>query len=304
MNKRTFMVTSVISVLIISLLGGLPTALVKADPFYVLPYPTIHINSVDGHLYSENAVVISFWIETSRVVECSNFRCWLDDKLMDASVWRSSRSVNLTGLSDGQHTVKFALTARTTTTSSSHVGIYWNTTEVVESTVFSVDATAPTFTVLSWENRTFGTAEVSIGFLIDEPVKELFYCLDGIGNVTSNVISGIAQIKFDYLEEGSHNLTIYANDAAGNTGKSDIYYFTVDTQQSSTPSPSPTPILTPSQEPTMEPTLEPIQTASPTPIGEPIIVAYAPLIEVGTIALIAVVAVGILVYFKGRNGNP
>jgi len=66
---------------------------------------------------------------------------------------------------------------------------------------------------------------------------------------------------------------------------------------SSVPSPSPSPTLSP----TIEPTIEPTQTASPTPIGEPIIVAYTPQIVVATVALIAVVAVGALVYFKRRK---
>ena len=103
MNKRSFTVTLVISILIIPLLGGLQTDFVKADPFWVVPPPVIHFSPLEGHLYSENTVTISFYVETSPgFVECSNFRCWLDGKLMEPSAWLSYSSVNLTGLSDGQ----------------------------------------------------------------------------------------------------------------------------------------------------------------------------------------------------------
>ena len=142
--------------------------------------------------------------------------------------------------------MKVALTAKTLTTSTYRVGVYWNTTEVFESTVFTVDTTAPSFTVHSWQNRTFKASDVSLNFTVDESVNGLFYCLDGNDSVTFNVNIGKTHIYgreyycavFGNLEEGSHSLTIYANDADGNTGKSETYFFTVNTP-AITPSPSP-----------------------------------------------------------------
>jgi len=113
----------------------------------------------------------------------------------------------------------------------------------------------------------------------------------GSGNVT---VSENSTWVHDLGSNGYHTLTLYANDTSGKWANPQTVTYLVNFYPDYPPSPSPT----------IEPTLEPTQTASPTPIGEPILVAYAPQIVVATVALIAVVAVGAMVYFKRRKGKP
>ncbi len=307
MGKITFRVTLVISVLMIAFLLGLQTVFVEADPFVVLAPPVIRIGSADGVIYSESTVTIPYWVEVYPMgIEISDFRCSFDGKLLETSVPVSPKSLFLTGLSDGNHTISVALTAKTTLTSNSHLGVYWTTKEVSESVTFTVDTTAPSFTVPPWQNMTFNTTEVSLNFTIDESVNEVFYCLDGKGNVTFDGNLNITQIYgketycavFGNLEEGSHNLTLYAKDAAGHTGESETYYFTVNTQPTPTPTPSTNPSPSPTQQPTQEPTSEP--TTTPSPKTDNVLSAdFTPAI-LGGIAAVAA-AVGGLIYSKRRK---
>ena len=169
------------------------------------------------------------------------------------------------------------------TSTNFHEDIQGTTSFYVEAN----DSCAPTITNLSIQNKTYCTPYLNLAFNLNEDPQIghswLGFSLD---NKANNTLAGNATLT--NLTEGNHSLIVYANDSLGNMGKSDTVFFDV--------------ALPPTPSPTLEATLEPAQTASPTPIGEPIMVAYAPQIEVGTVALIAVVAVGILVYFKRRKG--
>jgi hypothetical protein len=73
--------------------------------------------------------------------------------------------------------------------------------------------------------------------------------------------------------------------------------FTPSPSPSLTPTPSSGPSSSPSPSPTQQPTTEPIQTASPPPITDHV-PNYPLILQLGIIAVLAVAALGILVYFK------
>lgn len=94
----------------------------------------------------------------------------------------------------------------------------------------SYDGAAPEISVASPENRTYYTVDVALNFTVNEPVSSMRYELDGetVGEVSGNTtLTG--------LSYGLHNLTVYAIDAAGNTGTSETIIFTVAKE----PEPSP-----------------------------------------------------------------
>jgi hypothetical protein len=256
---------------------------------------------MEGQIYPSSNVTISFYVDTyPSFIECYNYRCWLDGRLLDSFSF-SSKSINLTGLSDGKHNLRVALTARTLYSSSWGTVVEWNTTEVYADKNFVVDAVAPTFTFFMSQNRAFKTSDVSINFTVDKSVKEMFYSMDGNRNVTladlSKTLLYVTEgysAKFSDLHEGFHNLTIYAKDEAGNIGKSETYYFTVNSQPTHSPSPSPSPTAT------AEPILEPAFASSP-PADN---VRDGNLAETGVVLSLAViaVAVGLLIYIKRRKG--
>ncbi len=101
---------------------------------------------------------------------------------------------------------------------------YERFTQNIASTVyFTIDSVSPRITMQSPENKTYTTSNVPLDFKVNEAVSQLFYCLDGNENqtITQNMtISG--------LEEGLHNVTLYASDLAGNVGGTKTVFFSVD----------------------------------------------------------------------------
>jgi hypothetical protein len=121
---------------------------------------------------------------------------------------------------------------------------------------FTIDTVAPNVTVLSSESNVYKTSSVPLNFTVNEPYSLVSYCLDGQDNVTINGNTTLTE-----LPNGDHNVTVYAADQFGNTGASQIIYFSVEV-----PEPFPTAL---------------VATASG--------------------ASVAVVGIGLLVYFKKRK---
>jgi hypothetical protein len=121
---------------------------------------------------------------------------------------------------------------------------------------FTIDTVAPNVTVLSSESNVYKTSSVPLNFTVNEPYSLVSYCLDGQENVA---ISGNTTLTG--LPNGNHNFTVYATDEFGNTGASQIIYFSVEV-------PEPFPIA---------------------------------LVAAASVAIVAVVGVGLLVYFKKRK---
>ena len=85
----------------------------------------------------------------------------------------------------------------------------------------SYDSTAPAIAVLSPENKTYYSTNVTLALAVNEPTSEIRYCLDG-ANVT---VAGNTTLTG--LSYGAHNLTVYVWDAAGNIGVSETITFTL-----------------------------------------------------------------------------
>ncbi|WP_445474165.1 PGF-pre-PGF domain-containing protein [Methanococcoides methylutens] len=98
---------------------------------------------------------------------------------------------------------------------------------------FSIDTTAPTVTIESPQNTTYETNTVNLNVYADEDVHTWTYNINNTGNNTFN-----PNITFSNLPEGEYNITIFANDTAGNVGSARTN-FTIDvTTLPSTPNKS------------------------------------------------------------------
>ena len=118
------------------------------------------------------------------------------------------------------------------------------------------DLTPPEIAVLSPENTTYHIVDVVLNFTVDETGSSMRYILDGENFEVSE------NITLTGLSYGAHNLTVYATDAADNTGSSETVNFTV------TKEPEPFPVV-------------------------PIVAASA--------ATVAIVGAGLLAYLKKRR---
>ena len=84
------------------------------------------------------------------------------------------------------------------------------------------DTTSPTVFVVSPENKTYTANNVPLNFTVSEQTSWIGYSLDEQANVTiagNTILTG--------LSDGSHSLTVYAKDTAGNTGASETIYFNI-----------------------------------------------------------------------------
>lgn len=82
----------------------------------------------------------------------------------------------------------------------------------------------PIITVFSPENKSYPSKDVALTLAFNKPTFWIGYSLDSQINVT---ISGNTTLTG--LFEGSHSITVYANDTGGNMGYSDPVHFSVDT---------------------------------------------------------------------------
>jgi hypothetical protein len=87
---------------------------------------------------------------------------------------------------------------------------------------FTTDTIPPGISLLSPQNQTYDTTELLLNFTLNETASWVGYSLDGQETVTitgNTTLSGLAY--------GSHTITVYATDSAGNTGSSETIHFSV-----------------------------------------------------------------------------
>lgn len=134
---------------------------------------------------------------------------------------------------------------------------------------FRVKIPSPMVKILSPEfQQTYNFSSVQLDFNISKPVSWIGYSLDGNDNVTV-----IGNTTLTGLSEGTHEIVVYATDEFGQTGKSHIRYFNIDTFLPSAPA-SPD---------------------APTTFPTSLVVAVLVLVSVVTISI------GLLFYFKKRK---
>jgi hypothetical protein len=154
--------------------------------------------------------------------------------------------------------------------------------------------------VTQWDGLYFTSTRRLVSYCIDGkesiPITQAEYRFDS--EKQASIFSGSAVLTD--LAEGTHNLRVNAEYDYGN-GKVFVsdsnVNFTIDPTYSPSPSPSPNSTASPSPPATLSP--------EPTSTPEPESFPTAP-VAAASVASVAVVGVGLLVYFKKRNGrqNP
>jgi predicted phage tail protein len=149
---------------------------------------------------------------------------WVNPKLTEFSF-------NLTDIPDGNHSITVHAAEE-----GSYIPAHDNSNPMTRndfyvngssSVFFIVDTAPPRVSVLSLENMTYDPSNVPLNFTTSEMTPQISYVLDGQENVT---ISGNTTLTG--LPVGSHNITIYAWDTAGNAGSSETITFNVDEETS------------------------------------------------------------------------
>ena len=130
--------------------------------------------------------------------------------------YRANYSISFTGLEPGTHTYRWY---------ANDTAGNWNSTQLYN---FTVDNTPPTITVYEPQNKTYYSNRIPIKLEVDEPVQWIAYSLDNQANITlwTNVSAGTYTTYITIENYGSHKITFYAEDQAGNIGKTETIYFT------------------------------------------------------------------------------
>ena len=164
-----------------------------------------------------------------------------------------STVLNVSELSNGQH--KMEVTASfAANINNLFVPTYDFSSAPIYFTVYNTPP--PAVSIISLENTTYNEIDLSLIFAVDKPTSWIAYSLDNQANITiseNTTLSG--------LSNGSHHITVYANDTSNNMAASKTIYFSVEAP-------------------------EPFQTVP---------------VAVASVAMIAVVGVGLLFYFKKRK---
>ena len=240
-----------LGLLMASLWLGQLAEVAKANPGLHGAPPLVIINSPgDGASYSNSAIPVHFTvfitgyavsgIEKLKWVTCTiaKYSASQDSWVGNLSVpldYKGPVSLDISGnyssvvsLSNG----KYVLSVTGQTDAWSYSGsLMGDLRSFAKETFFTVDTPVPQISNFSIENKTYTKQDISLNFTVNETPSSVWYSLDNKTEVPLNATSTMFLLSLTELSEGYHSLVVYANDTFGNTGKSDIIYFNVDTTQ-------------------------------------------------------------------------
>jgi hypothetical protein len=265
-NKKTLSAAAFISAFLLSAVVGAQLVNLAGANFIpptVIPNnydpPTISIFSPVDMTYNVNHVFLNFtvskpasWYNVTGVLGAYAYKgviyevsCDLDgipnrqwsvsDRLN--STFPLQFSVNLTGLSDGTHSIVISASgisyyypdiypaSDSEGKSISGQGEYGANVIGYSDTVhFIVEAASPKISILSPENKSYNTPDIQLNFGVNEPVSRIAYSLNEQSSVT---VAGNTTLTG--LPDGMYSIVAYATDKAGKTNSSDVVYFGIDT---------------------------------------------------------------------------
>jgi hypothetical protein len=223
MNRKAFSLTfiSVMAFVTGLMACNIPVVrVVKANP-YATAECTV-LSPKNNTAYNSTSVNFSFvvyddWIyyySFDKRIEMKQVRVEeISQKLAESGETMLQFSRELHDLGDGKHTL--------TIYCKDAVEFFFPRPVQLYATIaFYVDTVAPNIASLS-VNYT-ETADMLLNFVVDEELSWVGYSLDNQTNVT---INGNTTLK--ELPAGSHNVTVYATDLAGNTVASETIIFTI-----------------------------------------------------------------------------
>lgn len=343
-NKRPIS-ASLVSTLLIIIATSTLIGLAQGNPYIYLggteppadaEPPLIAILSPNNQTYISGNVLLKINVTAAEPKNTSSIFSMLLLRVYYKGDWQQSETcvfkydsktksyscdTNLTDIPEGEHNI---------TVTASGAGQCFGGSmsrysfKIIGSTsvFFTVNATAPTFSVLSPKNKTYPTSEVFLDLLVSENCSEVSYILDG----QQRIITG-GNVSLSGLSSGAHTLTAYAVYEGGNAAVPQTVKFAIaepvtptptltsipslDPIQTSSPRqpqtststptnsppPSPTPTCSPSSTSLQETAEEPSETTGPTPYKELTYGTNMLPLQVGLVALILVIVLGILVLF-------
>ena len=296
--KKATMTAIVLSILLVSLVGVMQTVWVtEADP-YPNFYSIITVENPRNTTYNVNALTVNFSVKSLTFIHDYSYYYSIDGneskyvenmtRVQDEGIPINPGIYNqtlvgnfvLSNLSEGRHNLTIYQIWY------DQINNPLNEAEAKANAQFVIDITPPVISDLYTNGTLHEGGTCLVAFKVNELTSWMGYSLDNQANVTitsNTTLSG--------LTVGTHNMTVYANDTAGNMGKADFVFYEGDILLSSTPSP------------TQQPTLEPSQSATPTTLPT-VMDGSTPILGIIAAAIVAITIVGLAVYYvKSKNKN-
>jgi hypothetical protein len=228
-KKKMLLPTALISVLLISVVTGQVEYKHIPPPSDAAPPAITVFSPKNNTIHAENNVTLTIKVTipelyNEAISDVHYTADWMDGDtprhLTTKGTQEFSRTRDFTEIPDGNHN----LTVYAYASGSYWVGFtaYYFDIGNSSSILFTIDTTAPSINLLSLENKTYDTPDITLNFTVNEPVSKITYSLDGQENVR---IDGNTTLTG--LSNGYHNLTIYATDEAGNIGTSETITFSI-----------------------------------------------------------------------------
>lgn len=172
------------------------------------PFTPVIVSPVNQTIYNAKEVPLTYTIEKEILWSYYSL-----DSIDNSDLKYFEGNITLSSLSEGQHW----LTLSVITTTGPGFQQPYSTGQII---IFYVDTMAPEVSNLSVNNTDSGDRLLS--FTVDEEASWVGYSLDNQANVTVTDAAVLGDLPF-----GSHNVTVYAEDDAGNMGASETLYFTI-----------------------------------------------------------------------------
>jgi len=177
-------------------------------PVDTLP-PSIEILSPENKTYTTSFISLNFTVD-----EATSWIGYSLDSQMNVTM-RGNTTIG--SLSDETHAITVYANDTAGNMGSSNT-VYFTIQTPPE------DTAPPNISIISPENKTYATSDISLTFTVDEQISWMAYNLDRQANITIARNGTLTS-----LLDGPHYLLVYANDTAGNMGASEAVYCTVDT---------------------------------------------------------------------------
>ncbi len=178
------------------------------------PLTPVIVSPVNQTTYNTREVQLTYTIEKEILWSYYSL-----DSIDNSDLKYFEGNITLHSISEGQHKLRVYVTANPTPGVDPRYEQtnYYSTGQTI---IFYVDTTAPKVSNLSLDNTDSGDRLLS--FTVDEEASWVGYSLDNQANVTITDAAVLGDLPF-----GSHNVTVYVEDAVGNMGASEIFYFTI-----------------------------------------------------------------------------
>ena len=247
MKRKALALTLSLALLFSAVAGVYLVKLAQANPYMyhksVPPPPgSIPLNIIvqspcNNAVYKDNSVNITLNINTNDTSMTSLLDAYLKaDWLQDnTTVYKQNTyspefpqswdySNILSNVPDGEHSIVIYALGHGLYATNEDGGLTANSFHMtaVSTMKFKIDSGSPQISITSPANATYSQPGIPLNFTLSENASLITYSIDNQENSTYYENATVGG-----LLEGSHNVTVYAWDAAGNVGCSETVMFTV-----------------------------------------------------------------------------